>query len=392
MRVSHPQTPRQLALWSASLVLIGLCIPAVLWLAWRSVPVAEGPAPTLEIVRVARSEADRIPADWQPPDLNPQLEVDVRAIPETLPLSQTATLSAALPLASQAFSVTAAALVVSEALNVRDGPGGEYVPLITLNNSTVITVVGRYAGWYQVVTPDQVLGWVDSDFVATNVNSATLPTPAAIPDAAPVLAAQLLPEISGANLRQDPSLRAESLEVVRPAYGDVVLLKRFDDWYQVRTPGGSEGWIAAELITTTDYIARRVPVLTASPAALAAVRLARQYIGYPYVWGAETPRAGFDCSGLVKYVYGRLGLDLPHGSREQWSARYGEKIYDQALLRPGDIIFFENTYRRGISHVGIYAGDRLIIQAISESVGVRVSSLDEAYWAERYVGAIRPFP
>lgn len=54
-------------------------------------------------------------------------------------------------------------------------------------------------------------------------------------------------------------------------------------------------------------------------------------------------------------------------------------------------MFFKNTYRRGISHVGIYAGNRLIVQAISENVGIRVSSLDTAYWAERYVGAIRIF-
>ncbi len=390
----HPVVPpayrRQIQLGLA-LFAAGLLLPTVLWLSFPS-PQATQAAPataTPQIVRVGRSLDQPIPADWQPPELNPQLEAAALAILDTLPLTETAQLSATLPLTDTRFEVSAPALVASPALNLRDGPGGVYVALQVLNQTTPLTAVGRFAGWYQVVTAAGVLGWVDSDFVAIGVPSSTLPLLSSIPDPAPALLAELAAE--AANLRSGPARSYAALAVLSPADGALTLLTRRENWYNVQTAAGTEGWVSADLLATSDYVARRVPVLTSNPQALEAVRLARRYIGYAYVWGGSTPRPGFDCSGLVKYVYGKLGIELPHGSAEQWRGGYGEKITRQRDLRPGDIVFFKNTYRRGISHVGIYAGNRLIVQAISENVGIRVSSLDTEYWAERYVGAIRIF-
>jgi cell wall-associated NlpC family hydrolase/N-acetylmuramoyl-L-alanine amidase len=83
---------------------------------------------------------------------------------------------------------------------------------------------------------------------------------------------------------------------------------------------------------------------------------ALKYLGTPYVWAGASPTGGFDCSGLTSYVYGRLGVSLPHYSRAQ--AGYGTPVSKDMLL-PGDLVFFSNP----ISHVGIYIGGGLMINA-----------------------------
>jgi cell wall-associated NlpC family hydrolase len=108
-----------------------------------------------------------------------------------------------------------------------------------------------------------------------------------------------------------------------------------------------------------------------------------------YVWGGAGPTA-FDCSGFTRYVYQQYGLDLPHSSAGQYSTNYGAMIANPADLRPGDIVFFVNTYKRGISHVGIYVGGGDVVQAMSPKLGVGVANLNGGYWAQHYYGGIRP--
>lgn len=391
-RVQLPPAYRRPLLIGCAVFGIGLLVPLMLWL---SLPVRHivqvVPTPTPQIVRVGGTLDEPIPTDWNPPNLNPQLEADVFAIPETLPLTQTNLFSQTLPITDTTFD-GAAGLVATEQLNLRDGPGGAYMPLLRLNYNTPLQIIGQHDGWLQVVTEQNVVGWVDDSYIATTAARNSLPLVEDVPDPYPVLTAYIDESINGAHLRSGPSSDTGSLGVMQPASGPLQLLTRFDAWYEVRTPRGTQGWVAADLVQTSAYIERRVPVLTASPQALEAVRLARKYIGYSYVWGGETPRQGFDCSGLVLYVYGNFGIDLPHSAAAQWRTAFGPKITNQRELLPGDVVFFENTYKPGVSHVGIYAGNRLVIQAISEGAGISVSSLDNSYWANRYVGARRPFP
>jgi cell wall-associated NlpC family hydrolase len=110
-----------------------------------------------------------------------------------------------------------------------------------------------------------------------------------------------------------------------------------------------------------------------------AVALARRELGVPYVWGGESP-AGFDCSGLVAYVYGRLGVSLPRVAADQYRA--GRHIA-RSMLRPGDLVFFH-----GLGHVGIYIGGDLFIHAPHTGEVVRISSLT-GWYDETYVGASR---
>jgi cell wall-associated NlpC family hydrolase len=112
---------------------------------------------------------------------------------------------------------------------------------------------------------------------------------------------------------------------------------------------------------------------------------ALKYLGTPYVWAGASPTGGFDCSGLAMYVYGKLGVTLPHYSRYQ--ASYGTAVSKDQLL-PGDLVFF-STYRRDASHVGIYVGDDKFVHAATRGGQVQVDSLTEAYYAHRYIGARR---
>jgi hypothetical protein len=111
--------------------------------------------------------------------------------------------------------------------------------------------------------------------------------------------------------------------------------------------------------------------------------------GAPYAAGGESPASGFDCSGLVRHVYGQLGIDLPRDTREMAAAL---PQVSRADLRAGDLVFFNTTGRRS-SHVGIYLGDQRFIHAPSRRTGrVLVSSLGAPYWAARLDDQRRPEP
>ena len=116
------------------------------------------------------------------------------------------------------------------------------------------------------------------------------------------------------------------------------------------------------------------------------VRVAQRYLGTPYVWGGESAR-GFDCSGFIMRVMRDLGYKaLPHSAAEQFN--YGKPIAKN-LLQPGDIVFFANTYKPGVSHVGIYLGGGRFIHAANSQVGTIESNLNSPKWVAHYAGARR---
>ncbi|USK61852.1 C40 family peptidase [Peribacillus asahii] len=112
------------------------------------------------------------------------------------------------------------------------------------------------------------------------------------------------------------------------------------------------------------------------------VKEAEKYLNVPYVWGGSTPK-GFDCSGFLNYVFKESSnTTLPRTVSEIY--KKGTKV---SAPKVGDLVFFE-TYKPGASHAGIYIGNDQFIHS-SSSKGVGISSMNNSYWKERYLGAKR---
>ncbi len=172
-------------------------------------------------------------------------------------------------------------------------------------------------------------------------------------------------------------------------------------WYEVDYDGLA-GYASAAYLSWTDddLSARRAAPKAEAPAAKAAakeapatggngqamVSVAMQYVGSPYVWAGASP-SGFDCSGFTMYVAQKaLGKSISHalGTQVGLGTAVGAKE-----LQPGDLVFFQNTYQAGLSHVGIYIGGGQMVHAGSERTGVVVSNIWDNYWGPKFYAARR---
>jgi cell wall-associated NlpC family hydrolase len=142
-------------------------------------------------------------------------------------------------------------------------------------------------------------------------------------------------------------------------------------------------------VAVTLRVAYAIPlslaVFTIPASATDAVEVAASLIGKPYVWGAEGPRS-FDCSGLTQYAYREVGIDLPRRAISQ--AQIGDATGRR--LRRGDLVFFSTDERRSlVTHVGLYEGGGVMINASKRHGRVRRDELSEDYWADRFMFARR---
>ena len=149
-----------------------------------------------------------------------------------------------------------------------------------------------------------------------------------------------------------------SLDTSEPGVADTVRLSlaRFSRPGS-ETPGPGGGWARPE-----------------------GVAIALRYLGIPYRWGGASP-AGFDCSGFVMYVYGRVGVALPHNGAMLW--RKGRAVARRDL-EPGDVVFFD-----GLGHVGIFIGRGRFVHSPHSGDVVKISRLSESWYRTTYVGARR---
>jgi cell wall-associated NlpC family hydrolase len=146
-------------------------------------------------------------------------------------------------------------------------------------------------------------------------------------------------------------------------------------------------WYVNEVLDyASQYATVAAPSMSGVAIGMPLVDFARTWVGNtPYVFGGCT-RAGVDCSCLVQLVYARFGIDLPRTAAEQ----FGEVQHiDPSQVQPGDLVFFSNTYVPGISHVGIYEGGGLMINAADEHIGVAELPVFTGYWGAHFTAAGR---
>ena len=235
------------------------------------------------------------------------------------------------------------------------------------------------------------------------------------------------------NIRRDPGTSGDSITQVDSGTR-VVVLDRDGDWYRLRFPRGTEGWVRAGLLkavaepkraksarrsrdeddseTRVATRARRRPTVVASrshslkshvavgtvsdsgPLAVdisdddaggKILQKAQSMRGVRYRWGAMS-RSATDCSGFTSQVFRGVGYKIPRTSQEQANA--GQAVHSKDL-KPGDLVFFHTMRGARVTHVGIYMGKGKFIHASSAGGHVQVNRLDEGYYRSRLVGARR---
>jgi len=126
------------------------------------------------------------------------------------------------------------------------------------------------------------------------------------------------------------------------------------------------------------------PPVGSAPLGVRVARYAKRFLGTPYVWGGDSPSYGFDCSGLVRYVYSHFGFDLPHSTYADFDL--GQAV-TRAALKPGDLVFFH-----GVGHMGLYIGHGRFIHAPHSGTDVQVAMIDDPGYQASFDGARRVIP
>ncbi len=184
------------------------------------------------------------------------------------------------------------------------------------------------------------------------------------------------------NVRASASTDAEILSTLsRSQY--VKVLWTEPDWVCVAYHGdGLMGFVSADYITVYQG---DIPDFS-SEGGQAAVEIAKQFLGVPYVYGGTTPR-GFDCSGLMQYVYAQLGYKINRVAADQM--KNGIPIPREELA-PGDLVGFYSSAGGGyIGHIGMYVGDGMMIHAPHTGDVVKYTSIDGSYYSSRFAGGRR---
>jgi cell wall-associated NlpC family hydrolase len=126
------------------------------------------------------------------------------------------------------------------------------------------------------------------------------------------------------------------------------------------------------------YIRKRAPKPSLGERA---AKIALKAVGVPYRWGGSSPSGGFDCSGLVYWAYGRLGIEVPHSSYALYEL--GRRV-PRSRLKPGDLLFFT-----GLGHMGMYLGGGRMVHAPQSGRNVEIVTLRRSHYGDRLVGARR---
>ncbi len=281
-------------------------------------------------------------------------------------------------------------VINTSSLRLRSGPSKSYSTLDYAYMGEYVTVTGKSGEWYKV-TYNLTEGYMHESYLLLYTKKNVELGYGSITG-------------SSVNVRSGPGTGYKSIATGKK--NEKAYIIGFNNqWYKVIF-GSQIGYIRSDYLHLTEipyenkdsakkplfFIDGKSTGVAPSAAALNGttsladkiIATAKKYIGVPYLWGGTTPK-GFDCSGYVQYVLKQHGISIPRTTTEQYTVG---KYVSKSNLKRGDLVFLQNTYRQGISHVGIYVGDGKMIHA-SSSKGVVISDLSSSYYVKHYYGARR---
>ena len=287
-----------------------------------------------------------------------------------------------------------------EGLNARTAAATSAKIYKTLPHQTVLDVTGAVDSWYQVKL-DGKEAYVASSYVkaSTKIAPPTIPTTPGV-SLTPVDASKTyrVNAPTGLNVRTLPSTSSSIFTQV--AHASIVNVTgettgKDSGWYQIKIGTGlyyvAKSYITTGSVTTTPPVTPTTPPVTSVPGSTLmerAISIGQQYLGTPYVWGSSNPvNGGFDCSGFVNYTLNAAGYAVGRTNvNGYWNDdRYlGAKLSKLRQPKRGDIIFFENTYAAGPTHIGIMLNNDQFIHANEPALGI--SRVSERYWTQKLLG------
>ena len=289
--------------------------------------------------------------------------------------------------------------VTASALRLRSGPDTSSTTITSASTNEVVVILGRSGQWYHVLynltegymhssylrvakVENVELGYGEVNFTSVNMRSGPSTSYSRIGISSKGDKAYII----GINNGWYKVIWNDTICYIRSDY-----LTLTEAPYENRTSAksplffrrGKSTGTTVSVATLKASVNYSLSTNTASKAQQI-IATAKKYIGVPYVWGGESP-SGFDCSGLIQYVFKQHGISLNRTVVTQYQHGYAVAKSD---LQPGDLVFFQNTYTTGLSHIGIYIGNGQFIHA-SSSQGVTLSSLSNSYWTSHYHSARR---
>lgn len=270
------------------------------------------------------------------------------------------------------------ATVEADALRLRESADASSTILATASKGTAVVVLEDAGNnWYKV-DYQTVEGYMLGDYLTVSTTAdVTIGYGVVSTDGATL------------NMRSGPATTYDKVATL--SNGTVVSIVGIaDGWYKI-SYNNATGYVSSEyMLTAKDSSGSRgdgtttTTTVASSSVGAQVVALAKNYLGYSYVYGASGPYS-FDCSGFTSYVYKQFGYTLNRSAADQLSNGVSVAYSD---LQPGDLIFFRNNTTKAASHVGIYIGSGQFIHASTNTYQVIISDLS-GYYSNIYVGARR---
>lgn len=262
-------------------------------------------------------------------------------------------------------------IVNTDALRIRKGPA-TYHPVIggVLKGQT-LKVTGIENGWYKV-DRGGTAGYVSAEFVTFVQGQQS------------VQMEDYYVSVSALNVRSGAGTNHGVIGVVTQGQ-KVQASGEQSGWLKI-SYNGKTGYVTKDFVSKTLVESAQTNNQPASSTSNAAslIAYAKSLTGTPYVWGGTAP-GGFDCSGFIYHVYSKFGFSFGRTS----VAGYWSSLTKTSNPQPGDLIYFQNTYKPGASHMGVYLGNGAFVQAGDN--GVAISNLSNSYWNSHFLGYTKPY-